>query len=79
MRDPDPTYIPGLTLEMLERVTILSCLRYHNGCRSKAARDLGISRRTLFSRISRYAEQGHVIPPPTTGVKSEDPTCPSAS
>lgn len=44
-----------LTLEELERVHIDRTLQHHNGNRTRAAQELGISRATLIAKIKRYA------------------------
>ncbi len=46
------------TLEELERRHILAALERHHGNRTAAARELGISLRTLYYRLARYQEQG---------------------
>ncbi len=42
------------TIEELERKHILDAIERHNGNRTKAAKELGISVRTLYYRLSRY-------------------------
>jgi two-component system NtrC family response regulator len=44
----------GLSLEVLERELILKALEMANGNKSKAARLLGLTRRTLYSRLERH-------------------------
>jgi DNA-binding NtrC family response regulator len=44
----------GLTLEQLEREYILEVLRRANGNRTRAAKMLGIPRRTLYRRLTEY-------------------------
>jgi DNA-binding NtrC family response regulator len=44
-----------LTLDELERQHIERTLRHHNGNRTRAAQELGISRATLINKIKRYA------------------------
>jgi transcriptional regulator with PAS, ATPase and Fis domain len=43
-----------MTLEELERQHIERTLRHHNGNRTRAAHELGISRATLINKIKRY-------------------------
>ncbi len=43
-----------INLEVLEKITIGKALRKHNGIYSKAAKDLGISRPTLYKKIKNY-------------------------
>ena len=43
-----------LTLDELERQHIERTLRHHNGNRTRAALELGISRATLINKIKRY-------------------------
>ncbi len=45
-------------LEDLEQEQILSTLRQHHGNRAKTARELGISLRTLYYRLSTYKARG---------------------
>lgn len=47
-----------LTLEELERMHIDRTLKHHNGNRTHAALELGISRATLIAKIKRYAIPG---------------------
>lgn len=44
-----------MTLDELERQHIERTLRHHNGNRTRAAHELGISRATLINKIKRYA------------------------
>lgn len=46
----------------LEREAIVEALGRHRGNRTAAAHDLGISRRTLYSRIERYRAEGVDLP-----------------
>jgi len=50
---PDP-HRP-LTLEQVERAQIELALTHHGGNRTRAARELGISRATLINKIRAYA------------------------
>ena len=45
----------GLTLESVERRHILKILEFHNGNRQKAAETLGISRKTLYRKLTAYS------------------------
>lgn len=54
----------GVTLEELERQHILAALERHNGNRTAAAAELGISRRTLYYKIEEYQKQGLAIDSP---------------
>ena len=56
-----PTQQP-VTLEDAEREMILQSLRRHNGNRAAAARELGITRRTLHNKINTYQDQGFPVP-----------------
>ena len=50
----EPPYRPR-TLDDVERDQIERTLRHHGGNRTRAARDLGISRATLINKIRSYA------------------------
>jgi DNA-binding NtrC family response regulator len=50
------------TLEEAERELILQSLERNNGNRAAAARELGITRRTLHNKINIYQSQGFAIP-----------------
>ena len=57
--DGAPGWVPeippdGLSLEVLERELILRALTRANGNKSQAARLLGLTRRTLYSRMERH-------------------------
>jgi len=47
-----------MTLDEMERAQIERTLRHHNGNRTRAAEELGISRATLINKIKRYAITG---------------------
>ena len=55
-RDPYDLEIPdeGLSLEKLEKVLIMKALEKAGGNKSKAAALLGLTRRTLYSRMERH-------------------------
>lgn len=46
------------TLDETEKAKILAVLKDNKGNRSEAARVLGISRRTLYRKLDKYAEEG---------------------
>lgn len=56
---PEPR--PGMSLPDVEREHIIATLRRHGGNRSEAAKELGISVRTLYYRLATYQEAGHDI------------------
>ena len=49
------------SMERLEREYILSVLAQQHGRKSEAVRILGISRRTLYRKLARYREEGHLV------------------
>jgi two-component system response regulator FlrC len=51
-------WIPGDTLDDVERGVILTALKYHQGNRTHTARSLGISIRTLRNKIADYRRLG---------------------
>ncbi len=55
--EDDDLDLGGLPLERVERQAILDTLRQTNGNRTKAARILGISDRTLRDKMRRYRQQ----------------------
>jgi two-component system, response regulator RegA len=71
---PDPTFADGgdstrqsaddgtpRTLEEVEREHILSTLDRHGGNRTATAAELGISRRTLYYKLTEYQKQGFEV------------------
>jgi DNA-binding NtrC family response regulator len=71
---PDPTLAEGgdtlepraddgtpRTLEEVEREHILSTLQRLGGNRTATATELGISRRTLYYKLTEYQKQGYVV------------------
>jgi len=50
----DPPELPDFTLQAAEREQILRALQASGGKRVEAARRLGLSRRTLYRKLSRY-------------------------
>jgi len=53
--------LAGLTVREVERRLILETLRSTNANRTKAARLLGISIRTLRNKLARYRARGEMI------------------
>lgn len=62
---------PGMTLEQLERETIIAALRFYQGSRVRTARALGMGQRTLTNKINLYRKQGETVPPPYPGESDE--------
>jgi DNA-binding NtrC family response regulator len=71
---PDPAFAEGgdtfepraddgtpRTLEEVEREHILSTLQRLGGNRTATATELGISRRTLYYKLTEYQKQGYVV------------------
>jgi DNA-binding NtrC family response regulator len=50
----------GRTLEEIEREHILATLQRHDGNRTAAAAELGISRRTLYYKLDGYEREGNL-------------------
>jgi DNA-binding NtrC family response regulator len=59
---PGNSLRPVQTIEDAERDLILQSLQRNNGNRAAAARELGITRRTLHNKINTYQSQGFAIP-----------------
>ena len=57
-RQPSSGELAGVPLDQLERRAILDTLKQANGNRTRAAKVLGISDRTLRDKIRRYRQQG---------------------
>jgi DNA-binding NtrC family response regulator len=51
---------PAVSLEAVERETILAALEKHHGNRNAAAAELGISLRKLYYRLAQYQRQGRL-------------------
>ena len=58
------TYEAGLPMAELEKRHILKTLEDQGNNRTRAARVLGIGRRTLQRKLEEYKDQGDVVPPP---------------
>jgi DNA-binding NtrC family response regulator len=56
-REPLPIYV-GMSLEDAERVLLLATLDQHAGNKRSAAHTLGVNRKTVYSRLRRYAADG---------------------
>jgi DNA-binding NtrC family response regulator len=52
----------GITISGAEKALIIEALKRHGGNRTKAAKDLAISRRTLHRKLKEYEEQGVELP-----------------
>ncbi len=59
---PGEAGLGGVPLEQVERLAILDTLRQTGGNRTKAAKVLGISDRTLRDRMHRYRREGSLQP-----------------
>ncbi|MCM2324207.1 MAG: sigma-54 dependent transcriptional regulator [Oligoflexia bacterium] len=55
---PEQGWMPGRTLDDIERSVILEALQYHSGNRTHTARALGISIRTLRNKLADYRKIG---------------------
>jgi DNA-binding NtrC family response regulator len=55
----------GRTLEEVECELVLGTLLYHSGNRTRSARVLGISVRTLRNKINQYTAKGLAVPQPS--------------
>ena len=53
-----PAALPAGTLEETEKAKILAVLKQVGGNHSRAAQVLGISRRTLYRKLDKYAKEG---------------------
>ena len=54
-------------LREVVRRTILKRIVEHGGNRTRCARSLGISTRTVRDRLKEYAAAGYSVPPPPIG------------
>lgn len=50
-------YIPGMTLAEVEKKVILYAFRFHRGNQTKTAQSLGISSKTIYSKLKEYGEK----------------------
>jgi DNA-binding NtrC family response regulator len=62
----------GHTLEEVECELVLRTLRYYGGNRTRSARMLGISIRTLRNKINEYAAKGIAVPEPSCARHDRD-------
>lgn len=49
-------YNPNLNLQQYEKAIILSAFRFHRGNRTAAAKALGITTKTLYSKLKSYMD-----------------------
>lgn len=54
------TWQPGMTLEETEREIIMNSLKFYLWNKSKAARSLGITTRTIFNKLESYGMSEYV-------------------
>jgi len=54
----DRSWMPGKTLNDIERNVIIEALKYHQGNRTHTAKALGISIRTLRNKLAEYRTIG---------------------
>ena len=58
------SWLVGHTVEDVERELVVQTLAYHGGSRTRAARDLKISIRTLRNKIKEYESLGVAVSAP---------------
>jgi DNA-binding NtrC family response regulator len=58
------SWLVGYTVVDIERELILRTFARQRGCRTRAARDLKISVRTLRNKINEYKSLGVAVPAP---------------
>lgn len=63
-----PIWTPGVKLDEIEKEIILAALRFYHWHRTRTAEALGISLRTMTSRVAEYRKQGVEIPESVWGV-----------
>lgn len=63
---------PGLTLEEIERASIIQALKFFYGNRTHAAEALGIALRTMTNKLTKYKAQGYDIPPAPNAPKDAE-------
>lgn len=63
---------PGMSLEAVEKLVILSAFRHYRGNKSTTATALGIAIRTLDSKLESYAEEGRKLADETALQKQKD-------
>lgn len=56
-------------LDEMEMLAVVRAINYFDGHRTKTAAALGISVRSLTSKIKEYKRLGIAIPPPKSGVR----------
>lgn len=61
-----------MKLEDVEKQTIMAALRFNYWHRERTAQSLGISVRTIASKVKLYKEQGAQIPDSMTGSPNEN-------
>ena len=57
-------FLVGCSLQQVERQLLLRTLAHQDGNRTRAARLLGVSVRTLRNKINEYAAGGVAVPEP---------------
>lgn len=68
-RNVNTPELVGRSLADVERDLILETLKFCLGNRTKAAKILGLSIRTMRNRLNEFASQGLSILPPTVGTR----------
>ncbi len=53
---------PGMKMDEVERNVIVAALKYYRGNRTQAANSLGLSLRTIVTKIKLYREAGITVP-----------------
>ena len=59
----------GCTVEQIERELVLNTLVHHDGCRTRAAKTLGVCVRTLRNKINEYQAAGIAVPAPQSAAQ----------
>lgn len=55
------SYQPGVTLEQIEKEIILQAIRFYGGNKTRTAQSLGISIRTLDSKLAKYEVKAKAV------------------
>lgn len=53
-------WVPGITLETMEKAAIIQALKFYRGNKPETARALGISDKTLYNKLEKYEADGKI-------------------
>src|SRR5271170_1476702 len=65
------SWVPGVTLESMERSVILEALKFYRGNVTQCAKALGVSDRTIYNKVAQYEQEDKIRADKAANFRSE--------